>query len=159
MHLRHESMTAIDGFFSFTFVAVDRLYQPAFCRFERRRSDGGFVCNVVLRRACCLCATPIASLSASRCATLAASFLHSRLIHGRDALQQRLRARLSQPRSVNPFCVSVNMIDALQFRFRRNGMEPIFAILTSFVNFVILESLSMWMDLTSLSKFNKFVYI
>ena len=40
-------------------------------------------------------------------------------LHGRDALQQRLRARLSQPRSVNPFCVSVNMIDALQFRCRR----------------------------------------
>ena len=62
----------------FTCVAVDRLCQPAFCRFERRRSDGGFVCNVVLRRACCLCATPIASLSASRCAIFAASLLHPR---------------------------------------------------------------------------------
>ena len=58
----------------------NRLCQLAFCRFERRRSDGGFVCNVVLRRACCLCATPIASLSASRCATLAASFLHLRSV-------------------------------------------------------------------------------
>ena len=38
-------------------------------------------------------------------------------LHGRDALQQRLRARLSQPRSVNPFCVSGNMIDAVQLDY------------------------------------------
>ena len=53
-----------------TCVAVDQLCQPAFCRFERRRPDGGYVRNVVLRRACGLCATPIAShASAAGCST------------------------------------------------------------------------------------------
>ena len=67
----------------------NRLCQPAFCRFVRRRSDGGFVCNVVLRRARCLCATPIASLPASRCAIFAASLLHPRSVQ-RPGIRSRL---------------------------------------------------------------------
>ena len=62
-------------------------------------------------------------------------------LHGRDALQQRLRARLSQPRSVNPFCVSVNVIDAVQFRFRSKVAPDISGVAHFWLVFVWYNAL------------------
>ena len=50
-----------------TCAAVYRLCQLAFCRFERRRSDGGFVCNVVLRRALFVCNADCESVGQPLC--------------------------------------------------------------------------------------------